>query len=97
MDREEQDLDQAISRIWEIASGFGLDPFTIRFEMVPAQIMYEFGAYGLPSRFSHWTVCSFAHLLGFPLYSVSLRTRYTSNEVHMTQHPAPTGSCMTKS
>src|SRR3712207_4125317 len=23
--------------------------------MVPASIMYEFGAYGLPGRFSHWT------------------------------------------
>src|ERR1043165_3441149 len=23
--------------------------------MVPATIMYEFGAYGLPGRFSHWT------------------------------------------
>src|SRR5687767_15569388 len=25
------------------------------FELVPASIMYEFGAYGLPGRFSHWT------------------------------------------
>src|ERR1043165_9064028 len=23
--------------------------------MVPATIMYEFGAYGIPGRFSHWT------------------------------------------
>ena len=31
------------------------DPFPIHFELVPATIMYEFGAYGLPGRFSHWT------------------------------------------
>ena len=48
-------LERAIDDIWEIAAGFGLDPFEINFEMVPAHIMYEFGAYGLPSRFSHWT------------------------------------------
>ena len=33
----------------------GLDPYPVHFEMVPATIMYEFGAYGLPGRFSHWT------------------------------------------
>ncbi|MHB9092451.1 MAG: SpoVR family protein, partial [Chloroflexota bacterium] len=54
-DRESQALEAAIGDIREIASGFGLDPFPIHFELVPAHIMYEFGAYGLPSRFSHWT------------------------------------------
>jgi stage V sporulation protein R len=48
-------LEQAIGDIWEIAGRFGLDPFPVHFEMVPATIMYEFGAYGLPGRFSHWT------------------------------------------
>jgi stage V sporulation protein R len=33
----------------------GLDPFPIHFEVVPASIMYEIGAYGLPGRFSHWS------------------------------------------
>ena len=33
----------------------GLDPFPVHFEMVPADIMYEFGAYGLPGRFHHWS------------------------------------------
>lgn len=41
--------------MWDLARGFGLDPFPVRFEVVPATIMYEFGAYGLPGRFSHWT------------------------------------------
>lgn len=44
-----------MGRMWEIARDFGLDPFPVRFEVVPAAVMYEFGAYGLPGRFSHWT------------------------------------------
>ena len=34
---------------------WGLDPYPTNFELVPATIMYEFGAYMLPGRFSHWT------------------------------------------
>ena len=49
------DLEAGIEQVWEIAQRFGLDPFPVHFEMVPAGIMYEFGAYGLPGRFSHWT------------------------------------------
>ncbi|MCC7105077.1 MAG: SpoVR family protein [Chloroflexi bacterium] len=49
------DLEKAIGEIWDIAQGMALDPFPVHFEMVPATIMYEFGAYGLPGRFSHWT------------------------------------------
>src|SRR5437763_2925728 len=48
-------LEDAVEPIWEIARGLGLDPFPVHFELVPAGIMYEFGAYGLPGRFSHWT------------------------------------------
>jgi stage V sporulation protein R len=48
-------LEQAAEQIWEIARRLGLDPFPTHFELVPATIMYEFGAYGLPGRFSHWT------------------------------------------
>ncbi|MES4792973.1 MAG: hypothetical protein C4321_08285, partial [Chloroflexota bacterium] len=33
----------------------GYDPFPIHFDIVPASIMYEVGAYLLPGRFSHWT------------------------------------------
>src|SRR4051794_26285582 len=48
-------LEAALEEIWDIARRFGLDPFATHFELVPAMIMYEFGAYGLPGRFSHWT------------------------------------------
>src|SRR5437762_12218252 len=49
------ELEQAIPEIWDMAQRLGLDPFPVHFEMVPATIMYEFGAYGLPGRFSHCT------------------------------------------
>ena len=52
---ETRQLERSIGDIWEIAARFGLDPYPVHFEMVPATIMYEFGAYGLPGRFSHWT------------------------------------------
>jgi stage V sporulation protein R len=48
-------LERAIDEIWGIARSFGLDPYPVNFELVPATIMYEFGAYGLPGRFSHWS------------------------------------------
>jgi stage V sporulation protein R len=48
-------LEDAMDPIWEIAHGFGLDPFPVHYELVPAAIMYEFGSYGLPGRFSHWS------------------------------------------
>ncbi len=49
------ELEKAIDQVFQIADRFGLDPFPIHFEIVPPSIMYEFGAYGLPGRFSHWT------------------------------------------
>ncbi|MEX1157393.1 MAG: SpoVR family protein, partial [Thermomicrobiales bacterium] len=45
----------SIEEIWDVAQNFGLRPFATHFEVVPPQIMYEFGAYGMPGRFSHWT------------------------------------------
>lgn len=50
-----RDLARATQRVWEIAHGLGLDPYPVHFELVPPTIMHEFGAYGLPGRFSHWT------------------------------------------
>ncbi len=50
-----KELGESIEPIWEIAQGFGLDPFQVHFELVPPSIMYEFGSYGLPGRFSHWS------------------------------------------
>jgi stage V sporulation protein R len=54
-DREIKELEKALERIWEVARGFGLDPFPTRFEVVPATVMYEIGSYALPGRYSHWT------------------------------------------
>jgi stage V sporulation protein R len=54
-DREIKDLEKSLEQIWEVAQGFGLDPFPTRFEIVPASVMYEIGSYALPGRYSHWT------------------------------------------
>ncbi|RBW69361.1 SpoVR family protein [Bacillus taeanensis] len=48
-------LDRAIDEITEIATGFGLDFYPMRYEICPADIIYTFGAYGMPTRFSHWS------------------------------------------
>lgn len=48
-------LEKAISEITEIAKGFGLDFYPMRYEICPADIIYTFGAYGMPTRFSHWS------------------------------------------
>ena len=48
-------LEANIAKAWDLAIAMGLDPYPVQFEMVPATIMYEFGSYGLPGRFSHWT------------------------------------------
>ncbi|GAV25448.1 stage V sporulation protein R [Carboxydothermus islandicus] len=48
-------LEKAAEEIEKIALGFGLDFFPMRFEICPAEIIYTFGAYGMPTRFSHWT------------------------------------------
>lgn len=48
-------LRQAIADLWDLARAQGLDPLPTHFEIVPAPILYEIAAYGLPGRFSHWT------------------------------------------
>ena len=48
-------LQHAIAEITEIASSFGLDTYPMRYEICPADIIYTFGAYGMPTRFSHWS------------------------------------------
>lgn len=48
-------LHHAIAEITEIASGFGLDFYPMRYEICPADIIYTFGAYGMPTRFTHWS------------------------------------------
>ncbi len=48
-------LEYAIDEITEIANGLGLDYYPMRYEICPAEIIYTFGAYGMPTRFSHWS------------------------------------------
>jgi len=50
-----KELTYAIEEITEIASGFGLDFYPMRYEICPADIIYTFGAYGMPTRFTHWS------------------------------------------
>lgn len=50
-----EELSRACADIWEVAWGMGLRPFPMHYEIVPAAILYEFGAYGMPGRFSHWS------------------------------------------
>lgn len=52
---EKRLLQRAIDEITEIAEGFGLDFYPMRYEICPAEIIYTFGAYGMPTRFSHWS------------------------------------------
>ncbi|WP_077211059.1 SpoVR family protein [Bacillus dakarensis] len=52
---ERKALEYAIEEITEIATGFGLDFYPMRYEICPADIIYTFGAYGMPTRFSHWS------------------------------------------
>src|SRR5690625_4066893 len=50
-----KELQSSIEEITEIASGFGLDFYPMRYEVCPAEIIYTFGAYGMPTRFTHWS------------------------------------------
>ncbi|MBA4535612.1 SpoVR family protein [Bacillus aquiflavi] len=54
-EEERKALEKAIAEITEIAEGFGLDFYPMRYEVCPADIIYTFGAYGMPTRFSHWS------------------------------------------
>lgn len=48
-------LEEAIEGITKVAEEFGLDFYPMRYEICPADIIYTFGAYGMPTRFSHWS------------------------------------------
>ena len=54
-DRELRELEAFTERMAERARREGLDFYDLRFEVVPADVLYAFGAYGMPSRFSHWS------------------------------------------
>lgn len=84
MDKELAALEEALERIWEIARGFGLDPFPVNFEIVPATVMYEIGSYALPGRFSHWTFGKAYHRMK-TMYDFGLSRIY---EVVINTNPA---------
>ncbi|RUS45613.1 SpoVR family protein [Cohnella sp. AR92] len=52
---DQHELESAIAEITEIAQGFGLDFYPMRYEICPSDIIYTFGAYGMPTRYSHWS------------------------------------------
>lgn len=52
---ERAELEKWIEIIYEKALEMGLDPYPVHFEVAPAHVIYELGAYALPARFSHWT------------------------------------------
>lgn len=52
---DDTELEVALGNIWDIAQEHHLDPFPTHFEVAPANIIYQIGAYGIPGRFSHWT------------------------------------------
>lgn len=54
-EREDEELKEALGHIWDIAAEHHLDPFPTHFEVAPANIVYQIGAYGIPGRFPHWT------------------------------------------
>lgn len=60
---DRKQLEYSIDQITEIAKGFGLDFFPMRYEICPPEIIYTFGAYGMPSRFSHWSFGKQFHLM----------------------------------
>jgi stage V sporulation protein R len=40
--------------VWECATAMGLDPFPTEFHTVPAHVLYDVAARGMPGRFSYW-------------------------------------------
>lgn len=55
MIKDLQLLEDYIEKIVDIAQGYGLDFYPMRFDICPAEIIYTFGAYGMPTRFTHWS------------------------------------------
>lgn len=55
MDNEMRTLNTIAQDIAQVARGMGLDFYPVNFEIVPAETLYTFGAYGMPVRFTHWS------------------------------------------
>lgn len=48
-------LQESITELTVKASQMGLDFFSMRYEICPAEVLYSVGSYGMPTRFSHWS------------------------------------------
>ncbi|ABO50522.1 SpoVR family protein [Desulforamulus reducens MI-1] len=55
INEELRQLEESIPKIIKIAQDFKLDFYPMRFEICPGEIIYTFGAYGMPTRFTHWS------------------------------------------
>ncbi|MFD1678229.1 SpoVR family protein [Alicyclobacillus fodiniaquatilis] len=56
MNQQELDeLEKSIDLMTDIAQKNGLDFYPMRYEVCPSDVIYTFGAYGMPTRFSHWS------------------------------------------
>ena len=58
-----QRLAGAIEAVVGRARAAGLDFFEMRYELCPPDVLYTFGAYGMPTRFSHWSFGKAYYLL----------------------------------
>lgn len=48
-------LEQSIEQLTDMALEHGLDFFPMHYELCPPQVVYSIGAYGMPTRFAHWS------------------------------------------
>ncbi|AKG37079.1 SpoVR family protein [Paenibacillus durus] len=55
IDQEAEQLEEAAERLTELALENGLDFFPMRYQVCPAEVLYSIGAYGMPTRFTHWS------------------------------------------
>lgn len=56
MNQEELvELGTSIEIMTDIAKKHGLDFYSMRYEVCPSDVIYTFGAYGMPTRFHHWS------------------------------------------
>lgn len=68
-------LEEAIGEIAACAWEQGLDFYPMRFEICPAEIIYTFGAYGMPTRYSHWS-------FGKAYYRIKTQYDYGLNRIY---------------
>lgn len=48
-------LEESVERLTDLALSNGLDFFPMRYQFCPPEVLYSIGAYGMPTRFAHWS------------------------------------------